>query len=226
LKRTNCVFERSIFARKLISTIETKCDCGYKCTYGDLDEHKKKCGQSIIKCPVEKCSHNIEKLDMLKHISKLHSDQLLNRFDSILQIFKSDNNSIVKTKPTTATNANAAARNYNFSIDKQVNRFGSYARLGSNGKYYCGKRLDGPDCVCCDGYCGTHSGCNCSGCMELDIRYRCLTSGWLVNRDGYVARKRGDSFYCGRRVLDGVLNCDGYCGPSDGPQCIIFLNFS
>ncbi len=64
---------------------------------------------------------------------------------------------------------------------------------------------------------------NCSDCMGFDIRQgRNLPSGWLVNRHGYAAKKSGDLFYCGRLVMEGVENCDGYCGPNDGPNCIHF----
>lgn len=60
---------------------------------------------------------------------------------------------------------------------------------------------------------------NCSACMELDIQSRNLPSGWLVNRDGFVARKSGSKYYCGRLVLEDLTNSDGHCGPNNGPQC-------
>ena len=77
-----------------------------------MDEHKKKCNLSLVKCPLDKCSQHIKKLDLFDHISKLHSDQILNKFDSILKIFKSENDSNVKSKPSINMN--------NFSIDVQV----------------------------------------------------------------------------------------------------------
>lgn len=40
-----------------------------------------------------------------------------------------------------------------------VNNRGFRAKLASNGKYYCGKKLDGPECYCCDGNCGPSDGC-------------------------------------------------------------------
>ena len=59
--------------------------------------------------------------------------------------------------------------------------------------------------------------------MELDVRQgRALPPGWLVNREGYAARKSGDLFYCGRLVLENEEDCDGYCGPTNGPNCIFF----
>ena len=105
-------------------------------------------------------------------------------------------------------------------IETTSNANGHIARLGSTGKYYCGMTLDGQRCGCCDGYCGPTNGCNCSACMKLDVGRRWLPPGWLVNRDGCPARKSQGIFYCGRRVLVGVVNCDGYCGPTNGPNCV------
>ena len=55
--------------------------------------------------------------------------------------------------------------------------------------------------------------------MELDIESRNLPKGWLVNREGYSAKLNNGKFYCGRLVLEGVEDCDGWCGPNNGPQC-------
>lgn len=76
------------------------------------------------------------------------------------------------------------------------------------------------NCDCCNGYCGLDNGCNCSACMKLDIRARCLPKDYLVNTTG-AACKKGTTgvYYCGKRVLVGVINCDGYCGPTNGPEC-------
>ena len=54
--------------------------------------------------------------------------------------------------------------------------------------------------------------------MKLDIAMRCLPFGYFVNKEGQACRKgTNGSFYCGRKVLDGVPGCDGYCGPNNGP---------
>ena len=91
-------------------------------------------------------------------------------------------------------------------------------KLGSSGKYYCGRKLD---CGCCNGFCGPIKGCNCMNCMKLDIQTRNLTKGWLVNQDGVKAKKGMTGlFYCGQHNLVGTPNCDGYCGPNDGPNCV------
>ena len=99
------------------------------------------------------------------------------------------------------------------------NSLGRVARLGQSGKFYCGGKT-GFSCGCCDGNCGPSNGCNCVACMKLDIQKRGLPKGYLVNNQGFACR-RGDTrkFYCGRMVLRGVRGCDGYCGPTDGPQC-------
>ena len=96
---------------------------------------------------------------------------------------------------------------------------GHTARLGRTGKYYCGKRLDVAYCRCCNGYCGPNAGCNCSACMKLDVKRRRLPLGWLVNSEGYPARVSEGRFYCGRCVMVRNLFCDGYCGPTNGPNC-------
>ena len=56
--------------------------------------------------------------------------------------------------------------------------------------------------------------------MKLDLKSRNLPIGWLVNREGFMA-SRGDTgyFYCGRKVMNNHLFCDGYCGPNNGPNC-------
>ena len=96
---------------------------------------------------------------------------------------------------------------------------GREARLGDNAKYYCGGQLE-TQCFCCDGYCGTTNGCNCASCMKLDIKSRLLPKGYLVNREGAIARRGSTNhFYCGRKVLNGVIFSDGYCGPTNGPAC-------
>lgn len=101
------------------------------------------------------------------------------------------------------------------SLKPQIGR----AKLGQNGKYYCGKRVPVNSCRCCNGSCGPDDGCNCSDCMKLDIQSRRLPRGSLLNKDGRVAtqsRKNG-RFYCQDRTRQGGLN--GICGPNDGPNC-------
>lgn len=123
--------------------------------------------------------------------------------------------------------AGSTARNNQNNNDDRIaatrNDFGRRARLGSTGKYYCGGRLDGPRCACCNGQCGPSNGCNCSACMILDVQKRELPRGWLVNREGGSARCSSETpgvFYCGRMVMTDNPRTDGYCGPTNGEQCI------
>ena len=92
-------------------------------------------------------------------------------------------------------------------------------RSKENGKHYCGYRLDGPRCNCCNGYCGPTNGCNCSSCMQLDIKG--LPRGTLVNRHGSTSSRSNETgqLYCGMKVMVGEPDCDGYCGPTNGPNC-------
>lgn len=51
------------------------------------------------------------------------------------------------------------------------------------GMRYCGGRLPRPNCGCCDGNCGTESGCACVACMALELDLRKLPRQWLINRE-------------------------------------------
>ena len=133
-----------------------------------------------------------------------------------------ENNScicIVLVDAPLATNDNVI---FDDRVERAFNKFGRYARLGTTGKFYCGGELDGFRCFCCNGQCGPSNGCNCSGCMLLDVQKRQLPRGWLVNFDGASARlsrEEPTKFYCGRLVLMHDKRSHGYCGPTNGEQC-------
>ena len=56
--------------------------------------------------------------------------------------------------------------------------------------------------------------------MKLDVKARMLPKGYLVNNEGFSSRKGNTNhFYCGRKVLEGVIFTDGHCGPMNGPAC-------
>ncbi|CAF3448504.1 unnamed protein product [Rotaria sp. Silwood1] len=121
---------------------------------------------------------------------------------------------------TTPTNESTIV--FDDRLERTLNSRGRYARLGSTGKFYCGGTLDGSQCNCCNGKCGPTNGCNCSSCMLLDVQKRILPRGWLVNSDGASARcsrQNRTTYYCGRRVMPDDGTSDGYCGPTNGPQC-------
>lgn len=69
--------------------------------------------------------------------------------------------------------------------------------------------------------CGPLNGANCKDCQLLDVKSRDLPSGFLMNGQGRICRRgeNGRDWYCGAGVMQGVYNCDGYCGPTNGPSC-------
>lgn len=78
--------------------------------------------------------------------------------DELVQKFQKES---PKPKEVGASEATVKAE-LNFDrIARTVNTSGRQSRIGQSGKYYCGGRLEGRGCPCCDGYCGPDSGCNC-----------------------------------------------------------------
>ena len=124
------------------------------------------------------------------------------------------------SKVNSVTNSSKDSK-YKSEADETFNNAGFKAEKGQTGKYYCGQKLDGPSCNCCDGNCGPGDGCNCSFCMQLDIDTRNPPFGYLINRVGDLSKLnvKAKKFYCGMKVLVGVPGCDGYCGPNNGPNC-------
>ena len=55
--------------------------------------------------------------------------------------------------------------------------------------------------------------------MQLDIKG--LPRGTLVNRHGSTSSRSNETgkFYCGMKVMLVGPDCDGYCGPTNGPNC-------
>lgn len=184
-------FIDSHFARRLINSLQTECeDCRQKLTIGEINKHKEICVETVLQCSL--CNERYRKCDYLSHLTASRLLQIIDKLSSI--------NSIIAEKEATLVR---------FSIDTQINQYSqTIAKLGETGKYYCGGRLDFV-CNCCNGSCGPDNGCNCSGCMELDIKSRGLPKGWLVNREGYASKKSIENgrFYCGRKVISSSHNC-------------------
>lgn len=90
------------------------------------------------------------------------------------------------------------------------------ARIGVTGLYYCGQRIKGENDIC-----GPMTGTNCKECQKLDMESRDLPKGFLMNGQGRICRRGGNDtdWYCGAGVMQGVPGCDGYCGPTNGPNC-------
>lgn len=230
--RKRCKFEKSILAKRLIDKLPSSCEyCKLKTTRGNLLAHYKNCDNFPVDCPIETCNVNkVAKNQIMEHILHEHKSDVKKRLSDILDVFKdspkvysasavynqAQSLPCLKASPST----NSLNSENSISIERKLNSIGHMARIGETGKYYCGKTLDGPRCMCCNGSCGPTNGCNCSSCMQLDLLSRNLPKGWLVNTDGFPCRKGTTGlFYCGRLVLRGTPNCDGYCGPTNGPSC-------
>ena len=199
-----CEFEECILSKRRINELPYKCEyCTLKITRGDRSDHIMKCEKQMLACPV--CETDFGKLDLVFHLIKMHNKELMKNMNAIIENFKMRN----------------AGTNQQITIESSRNDIGNLARLGLSGKYYCGNKLDGPSCICCNGTCGIESGCNCSSCMKLDVKARNLPDGWLVNSDGFNARKNGIDglFYCGRKCRINKEKVLKYCGPTSGKNC-------
>lgn len=195
----------SILARRMIGSLPCECpNCKQGTTLGNLNTHLLVCPTAMRKCHVNKCTFTSTTDEFMNHLLKDHKKDILLAFDE--NITKGSEE--VQPKQTVLTADPIITRN---------NEKGRKARLGSSGKYYCGGRLEGK-CGCCNGDCGPTNGCNCRSCMILDIQTRNLAKGYWVNKDGAACRKgTSGSVYCGRKM--NMMFSDGYCGPTNGPQC-------
>lgn len=196
------------FARKLITQLPVPCTnqgCKQMTTYGELKDHLKNCEFRVIKCPNSKCEFSGIRKEFLSHLVTEHASLLIEKSHLLF----------VKDQSANSTD------NKQDMIAIVKNEKNVTSRLGITGKYYCKSHMGSCKNNCCDQQCGPDNGCNCLACMKLDIKMRRLPPGYLVNRSGFVARKSSATglFYCGRRVLVNVPLTDGYCGPTNGPNC-------
>ena len=197
--RADLLYEPSYAIRRIINNFPVTCSnegCDVVTTRGSLQEHQMKCAFQSFLCPARDCKFKSNKECFANHIATEHINQLMLNYQALFpEQINTDRIAIVPTSRGVA------------------------ARLGKTGKYYCGQNLQF-NCSCCNGECGPGNGCNCRDCMRADVRARKLPRNWFVNREGFSCR-RGETgrFYCGRRVMEGNYECDGYCGPTDGPNC-------
>jgi len=198
----------SHIARRMIGSMPVQCPikgCKMKVMRSELKDHELHCVHRLYKCPAPKCMYEGLHKDFAMHLAMQHEDNLLQHADDIF-------------RPSSGP---ASISKYDDRIGTKRNERGAACRLGSTGKFYCGQGLDAVRCSCCDGHCGPTNGCNCSFCMKLDIRARKLQKGWYVNRDGFACRMSRETghMYCGRLIMQKNSFCDGYCGPTNGPNC-------
>ena len=189
--------------RRIIGILPEPCIyCKENVFKSNMDSHLKVCTERTnFTCAFKSCSFHGKKKEVMEHLSAVHSDELTSEKYKIVLCSTSAHDLIGAKK----------------------NGLGHYARLGQSGKYYCGKSLDFI-CSCCNGQCGTTSGCNCTSCFKLDLETRDLPKGHSLNKDGFAVRKGASwqgatRFYCGRKVMPRDHLSDGWCGPTDGHNC-------
>jgi hypothetical protein len=180
----------NVVIKRMVGSLPATCECGYVTTREGLKPHEaSSCPIKQFTCSVASCAYSGRLSEFLTHVIAQHPQETIKAFTS------------------------APSNEPRDCIGRRGN-----ARLGSNGKYYCGQRLNG-SCTCCNGFCGPTNGCNCEACMRLDIEARALPPLHLVNKEGRTSRPNGGFWYCGAKVLSASISCDGWCGPSNGPQC-------
>lgn len=189
--------------RRIIGNMPTTCpydNCGVSLCRADLSEHQRHCDKRTYTCPKENCDFPAgNKTGFLLHLIDTHGDMIVENAHCMLQDHNVQNDMITGR-----------------DNDSEL-----FARLGENAKFYCEGILEF-DCECCNGYCGPSNGCNCKSCMKLDIKARNLPKNYYLNRQGAVCRISNQTglFYCGRMVMQANRECNGYCGPGNGPQCL------
>jgi hypothetical protein len=181
--------------RRMIGNMPATCFCGYWTTRADLKEHEMMCPIKPSTCTVKNCGFTGCREAFLKHATEQHSGEVIAQFSALQEDMPNSGH-----------------------IRDCIETIGD-ARIGATGKYYCGHLLN-TICFCCNWICGPGDGCNCQSCMQLDIAARALPKGYLVNREGRTARAGSNNlWHCGAKVIKGVSGCDGWCGPTSGPQC-------
>ncbi|CAG9332397.1 unnamed protein product [Blepharisma stoltei] len=190
-------FRPSVVLRRLIGVLPCDCSfCEFHTSYKELENHLKECIKAPAPCNY--CDNQIPREALIEHYASSHPDQLIEEFDE---------NSVKKIQIDEKR------------IEDKVNTYGRLAKIGRSGKFYCGGQLEGK-CACCKGICGPMTGCNCVACMQLDIAARRLPKGFLVNSNGMNAKVLNNGrIYCGTMFSARVPFSDGYCGPSNGPNC-------
>jgi len=210
----------STLARRMIGVMQIDCPlgCPTKVPRSEIKSHIKTCPNKEYICSVPNCQFKGKKTEFLEHVNSSHQDIMLQTF--VFDDAKALSLLSLSYKSTVSSKINILKATDEFidPIKATPNAKGREARLGTTGKFYCQGPLE-KGCKCCDGYCGPCTGCNCTACMELDVKRRRLPVGYLVNSEGFTVRKGEKLFYCGRRFAEPEKHWDGYCGPTNGKNC-------
>jgi len=211
-------FSEATAVQRALSRLPVECPrkCGVEnLKRGDLLLHNSTCPKKITQCPCLGCKWLPSTADTLPlHIATVHSAILMNRASLLFE------------DRLSALSLSRDAPPVKEGVDRRIEAItsnGRHTRIGTSGMRYCGGALPPSGCGCCNGMCGPSTGCACANCMSIEINLRKLPRGWLINRAGASCR-RGTTgkWYCGRKhpALEHSLHvCDGWCGPTNGPQC-------
>ena len=205
-------YKLDTFSSNRLKEITVNCqNCNQEIKVDVLEEHYDESEGLRINYSI--CNEILKRGQFLNHLSTSH-----------LEYFTDQSNLINEFLGTLIPNSPSLLYP-DYNINEQINPLSkTVSKIGYSGKYYCSKPLDGPSCKCCDKTCGYSTGCNCSGCMELDIKYRRLPQGWLVNREGYASKQsiKDGNFFCGRKVKQ--YSQTGFCVSDDPFKPCSILN--
>ena len=111
-------------------------------------------------------------------------------------------------------------RNLTWLFHRRNNYYGRIAKLGSNGKFYWGRRLE-VKWTWWNGVCGPFQGWNCKAWMALDTKHRQLGPNFKINKNGITTlfHLETGKYYWEWRFP----NEDSWIGKIDKFFC--FLNF-
>lgn len=196
-------FSPSEFIRQIVNDKMINCPFGCKQQFkrSQIDLHKPNCQNIEYFCAIEKCEFMGKREAVIIHLFEAHQNSVLEAFDI---------SSAIKKVPAKISAIPEEVKSFKFHLLKATKNSAGFDSLpGLSGKFYCGKALDGEKCKCCNGSCGPTNGCNCSHCMELDIKLRQLPKGYLVNTDGVISvyDKEKNTFWCNRIKEPGEERC-------------------
>ena len=126
----------SHISRRIIGAMPVPCTimgCTAKVMRSELKDHEMNCIHRLFKCPAPKCLFEGLRKEFAMHIATEHEQNLVTGSNRIFQ----------KSSGSQLDDKNASAEQYEDRVGTKRNENGTMCRLGSSGKYYCGRRLDG-----------------------------------------------------------------------------------
>lgn len=181
--------------RRLIESMSIPCpnNCGLTIKIGNVTDHNKLCPNKPVVCKF--CRQEFKTNAFFEHLQSVHVVEVTSLCGQ-----NGDSNSTNVNSDSSSFSQTSGDLKSLFPVRNNANSV-IHPKLGTTGKFYCGKRLD-IDCGCCNGYCGPTNGCNCSHCQKLDIQFRRLGPGFYVNSQGAMSYRDSSTFsstfYCMR----------------------------